>query len=280
MAWHCQKALSLSFSDRSSWKLSGTFVILLCAEERERALGNVHVDIVQCLWKWTIDWLHLTSARLCECIQAWVNNLTLPCCYTSEMCIYNGHPFWLFCLHSFNNRTITKWKSVPGVCLPHRWPTALLSVPISIAVYAKVTYWINVSRSLSSSPCSKVNCMLRSGKAVEKEPSETAGNFWGPEHHRGLKEEFQDKKEMNKKTTEPNFLSFRMRRLALHRWTRGGCMPGAMPHNSDTASDHPAYLLSHGGMHDGMCPAVLDSSGEVLCFFREASGNYHTERVI
>lgn len=93
MAWHCQEALSLSFNDRSSWELSGTFVILLCAEEREWALGNVHVDIVQCLWKWTIDWLHLTSARLCECIQAWVNNLMLPCCYTSEMCIYNGHPF-------------------------------------------------------------------------------------------------------------------------------------------------------------------------------------------
>lgn len=156
MAWHCQEALSLSFNDRSLWELSGTFVILLCAEEREGTgkctCGYCAVFMEMDNWLiayylCTPSWMHASCKRgstIRSCLA-----VILPKCAFIMATL-----FGLLCLHSFNNRMITKWKSAPQACLPRRRPTALLSVPISSAVYAKVTHWINVSRSLSSSPCS------------------------------------------------------------------------------------------------------------------------------
>lgn len=286
MAWHCQESLSLSFNDRSLWELSGTSVILPCAEERESTgkctCGYCAVFVEMDNWLnayylCTPSWMHASRKRgstirsclaviLLKC--AFIMATLLGCCactlliigwltngrvHLGHVChIANPGNFW-----AFRSRVLSLLRWHTGSTFLDHFPAHLVPLP------------------------AKVNCTLWSGKVVVRGASETAGNFFRPRASQRVKGRIHRQKGNEQENHRIKlFPSFRLSRLVLHGWTSGGCRPEVMPHNSHIASDHPAHLPSHGGMHDGMCPAVLDSSGEVLCFFRGASGDCHTDRVI
>uniref|UniRef100_A0A224YFC7 Uncharacterized protein n=1 Tax=Rhipicephalus zambeziensis TaxID=60191 RepID=A0A224YFC7_9ACAR len=60
------------------------------------------------------------------------------------MCIYGGHPFWLLGMRFLSNY---RRLYLRHFCLLPTWFATLLNVPISSAIYAKVRYWVNISRS-------------------------------------------------------------------------------------------------------------------------------------